>query len=337
MAAARPQQLHPGHAAAAPARHHPPHRRSVCRRDRGPAGADPVLTAGRAGHRRAGHHGADGAGAEHPHPDALFYRPLLVDGQRRGAYVQLDELVHPECSAHGLSAAHHTVRAESRCQTGCIQSGLLFEGLWHGRLLQRRSPVLPPRRADPVGVSGDLICHRAGGLPPAIQRSKDQKYCGVHLQCPCGRALLPELWRLQPPCRAVRCTRIPLWTGCGQRCFASPCGGRLPRRCRPRPFAEPGRQHPHQPVVPSDHRLCRRRNDGVLRSAPAPFNSVVPQRGRLCRAAGQLGAGCKVWLQRRQPQPQRYRQYHGIQGQQTVPHRYRSGELHPKDLQPPAV
>ena len=152
MAAARPQQLHPGHAAAAPAGHRPPHRGPFCCRDRGPAGADPVLTAGRAGHRRAGHHGADGAGAGYPHSDALFYRSLLVDGQRRGAYVQLDELVHPECSAHGLSAAHHTVRAESRCQTGCIQSGLLFEGLWHGRLLQRRSPVLPPRRADPVGL-----------------------------------------------------------------------------------------------------------------------------------------------------------------------------------------
>ena len=153
----------------------------------------------------------------------------------------------------------------------------------------------------------------------------------------CGRALLPELWRLQPPCRAVRCAGIPLWAGCGQRCFASPCGGRLPCRCRPRPFAEPGRQHPHQPVVPADHRLCRRRNDGVLRSAPAPFNGVVSQRGRLCRAAGQLGAGCKVRLQRRQPQPQRYRQHYCIQGRQTVPDRYRSGELHQKDLQPPAV
>ena len=127
------------------------------------------------------------------------------------------------------------------------------------------------------------------------------------------------------------------WAGCGQRCFASPCGGRLPRRCRPRPFAEPGRQHPHQPVVPADHRLCRRRNDDLLRSAPAPFNGVVSQRGHLCRAAGQLGAGCKVRLQRRQPQSQRYRQHYCIQGRQNVPDRYRSGELHQKDLQPPAV
>ena len=29
----------------------------------------------------------DGAGAGRPHPDALFYKPLLVDGQRRRAYV----------------------------------------------------------------------------------------------------------------------------------------------------------------------------------------------------------------------------------------------------------
>ncbi len=77
--------------------------------------------------------------------------------------------------------------------------------------------------------------------------------------------------------------------------------------------------------------------DGVLRSAPTSFCCVVSQRGRLCRAAGQLGAGCKVRLQRRQPQPQRYRQHHRIQGRQTVPDRYRGGELHPKDLQPPAV
>ena len=122
MAAARPQQLHPGHPAAAPAGHHPPHRRFICRRDRCPAGADPVLTARRAGHRRAGHHGADGAGTEHPHPDALFYKPLLVDGQRRGAYVQLDQLVYPECAAHGLSAAHHTAAAAGCRQTGSIQS-----------------------------------------------------------------------------------------------------------------------------------------------------------------------------------------------------------------------
>ena len=152
MAAARPQQLHPGHTAAAPAGHHPPHRGPFCCRDRGSAGADPVLTAGRAGHRRTGHHGPDGAGTEHPYPASLFHTSFLVDGQRGRTHVQLDQLVHPECSAHGLSAAHHTVRAESRCQTGCIQSGLLFEGLRPGRLLQRGCAVLPPRRTDPVGL-----------------------------------------------------------------------------------------------------------------------------------------------------------------------------------------
>ena len=54
--------------------------------------------------------------------DALFYKPLLVDGQRRRAYVQLDELVHPECAAHGLSAAHHAAAAAGCRQTGSIQS-----------------------------------------------------------------------------------------------------------------------------------------------------------------------------------------------------------------------
>ncbi len=53
---------------------------------------------------------------------------------------------------------------------------------------------------------------------PLFSEDKDQKYRGVHLQCPCGRALLPELWRLQPPGRALRCTGIPLWAGCRQRC-----------------------------------------------------------------------------------------------------------------------
>ena len=81
MAAARPQQLCAGHPAAAPAGHHPPHCGAVFRRDRGAAGADPLPAAGRAGCCRTGHHGADGAGAERPHPDALFYKPLLVDGQ----------------------------------------------------------------------------------------------------------------------------------------------------------------------------------------------------------------------------------------------------------------
>ena len=152
MAAARPQQLHPGHPAAAPAGHHPPHRGSVCRRDRRPAGADPVLTAGRAGRRCTGHHGADGAGAEHPHPDALFYKPLLVDGQRRGAYVQLDELVHPECAAHRFSAAHHAAAAAGCRQAGSVQPRLLFKGLRRGRLLQRGCAVLPPRWADLVGL-----------------------------------------------------------------------------------------------------------------------------------------------------------------------------------------
>ena len=152
MAAARPQQLHPGHSAAAPAGHHPPHRRFICRRDRRAAGAGPILTAGRAGYCRAGHHGADGAGAGRPHPDALFYKPLLVDGQRRRAYVQLDELVHPECAAHRFSAAHHAAAAKRCRQTGSVQSRLLFKGLRRGRLLQRGCAVLPPRRADPVGL-----------------------------------------------------------------------------------------------------------------------------------------------------------------------------------------
>ena len=153
MAAARPQQLHPGHAAAAPAGHHPPHRGPFCCRDRGPAGADPVLTAGRAGHRRAGHHGAGSTGAGYPHSDALFYRSLLVDGQRRGAYVQLDELVYPKRAAHRFSAAHHAAAAKSCRETGGLQPRLLFEGLRRGWLLQRGRAVLPPRRADPVGLS----------------------------------------------------------------------------------------------------------------------------------------------------------------------------------------
>ena len=87
MAAARPQQLCAGHPAAAPAGHHPPHRRSVCRRDRRASGADAIPADRRVGRRCTGHHGADGAGAGRPHPDALFYKPLLVDGQRRRAYV----------------------------------------------------------------------------------------------------------------------------------------------------------------------------------------------------------------------------------------------------------
>ena len=251
--------------------------------------------------------------------------------------MQLDELVYPERAAHRFSAAHHAAAAKSCRETGGLQPRLLFEGLRRGWLLQRGRAVLPPRRADPLGLSGYFVHRGTGGLLPSVPCAKNQKHCGVHLQCPCGRALLPELWRLQPSCRAVRCAGIPLRTGCGQRCFAGACCGRFPRRCRPRPFAEPRRQHPHQPVVPSDHRLCRRRNDGVLRSASASAHSVVPQRGRICRTAGQLGAGCKVWLQRRQPQPQRYRQHYRVQGRQTVPDRYRSGELHPKDLQPSAI
>ncbi len=147
---------------------------------------------------------------------------------------------------------------------------------------------------------------------------KIKKYCGVHLQCPCRRALLPELWRLQSPCRAVRCAGIPFWAGCGQRCFASPCGGRLPRRCRPRPFAEPGRQHPHQPVVPAHHRLCRTGADGMRCNSP----SIYPRCGTPVWAFTPHGraAGCwgKVRLQRRQPQSQRYRQHYCIQGRQTV-------------------
>ena len=83
-------------------------------------------------------------------------------------------------------------------------------------------------------------------------------------------------------------------------------------------LAEPGRQHPHQPVVPADHRLCRAGTDGIRRSSPASFCSMVPQCRHLCRTAGQLGAGCKVWLQRRQPQPQRYRQHYRVQGRKTV-------------------
>ena len=106
MAAARPQQLCAGHPAAAPAGHFAAYCRAFCRRDRGAAGADPLPAARRTGYHRAGHCSADGAGAERPHPDALFYRPLLVDGKRCGSHVQLDELVFPERAAHGFSAAH---------------------------------------------------------------------------------------------------------------------------------------------------------------------------------------------------------------------------------------
>ena len=67
-------------------------------------------------------------------------------------YLLPDELVHPECAAHRFSAAHHAAAAKRCRQTGSVQSRLLFKGLRRGRLLQRGCAVLPPRRADPVGL-----------------------------------------------------------------------------------------------------------------------------------------------------------------------------------------
>ena len=69
-----------------PAGHHPPHRGYLPPRpalfwhDPGTYCPMSWILPRRASRR-------DGAGAGRPHPDALFYKPLLVDGQRRRAYV----------------------------------------------------------------------------------------------------------------------------------------------------------------------------------------------------------------------------------------------------------
>ena len=75
-----------------------------------------------------GHHGEEGAGAGRPHPDALFYKPLLVDGQRRRADVQLDALVYPERTA-GRRPVRPCRGSARLCAAGRLQHRLLFEGL----------------------------------------------------------------------------------------------------------------------------------------------------------------------------------------------------------------
>ena len=137
LAAARPQLLCPGHPSAGPARHRPPPDRSVCRRGGGPAGHRPLSAGPRAGGRLSRPGLPDGAGDPRPHPDALPPRPLLVDGQRGRAHVQLDQLVHPERPALLFPPAQREPGGSARRRrTGRLQPGLLPQRLRPRRLLQ---------------------------------------------------------------------------------------------------------------------------------------------------------------------------------------------------------
>lgn len=92
------------------------------------------------------------------------------------------------------------------------------------------------------------------------------------------------------PTSVAQCTGIPLRTGRERRCCKALAAANF--RAMPTPtILEPGRQHPHQPVVAAC--LCRAGTDGIIRRSSPASMQYGTQCRHLYRTAG--AAGC--WVQ----------------------------------------